>query len=125
MAFSDGSNLCVYDVPAGKLTVRIKIPQKLAPKPDPTASGMEDPTIRAVTEEMATRPAQLEGVWWPTNDKVVLGVGLLGGPTMSFSLCDLLDGTLTDKTDALLPIWEGSDKIRNYQDPDWYRSVLK
>ncbi|MGX9727162.1 MAG: hypothetical protein ACTFAK_07540 [Candidatus Electronema sp. VV] len=125
VAFSDGSNLCVYDVTTRKLTVQVKIPQKPSPKPDPAAPGMEDQTIRAAREEMATWPAQLEGVWWPTNDKIVLGVGLLGGPTMSFYLYDLAEGKLTDKTDTLLAIWKASDKARNYQDADWYRSALK
>jgi hypothetical protein len=125
VAFSDGANLCVYDVTVGKLTVQIKLPQKPAPKLDPKASGMEDPMIRKVTEEMASRPAQLEGVWWPTNDKLVVGMGLLGGPTKSFYVYDLSERTLTDKTEAMLPLWEGSAKAMNYQDPDWYRSMLK
>ena len=125
VAFSDGTNLCVYDVMAGKLTVQIKIPQKPAPRLDPNAPGMEDPLTRKVTEEMASRPAQLEGVWWPTNDKLVLGVGLLGGPTESFYAYDLSEGTLTEKTESLLPLWQGSHKAMNYQDPEWYRSILK
>lgn len=65
VAFSDGSDLCVYDVAAGKLTAQVKIPQKPAPTPDPAAPGMEDPMVRAVTEKMATRPAQLEGCGGP------------------------------------------------------------
>jgi hypothetical protein len=125
VAFSDGVNLCVYDVKLGRLVVQIAIPQKPAPKPDLTVPGLEDPAIRAVMEETAALPAQLEGIWWPTNDRIVFGVGLLGGPTKSFYQYDLLKGTLTDKTDVLLPAWQGSDRAMNYEDPDWYRSVLK
>lgn len=52
-------------------------------------------------------------------------MGLLGGPAKSFWLFDILAGTLTDMTDTLLPVWEGSSEAMNYQDQDWYRSKLK
>ena len=125
VAFSDGANLCVYDVIEGKLTVHIQIPQKPAPKLDSKASGMKDSVTGKITEEKTPRPVQLEGVWWPTNDKLVLGAGLLGGPIKSFYVYDFTDRTLKDKTETLLPLWQGSRKAMNYQDPDWYQSVLK
>jgi hypothetical protein len=86
---------------------------------------MDDPLIRKVTEQMANEPAQLEGVWWQTNDTLVIGMGLLSGPTKSFYTYDIPTKTLTDKTDAVLPGWNGSEKAINYQDAEWYRSLLK
>lgn len=125
VAFSDGANLCIYDVVARKMLVKIGLPQKPAPKPDLTGPDMNDPTIRAVTEAMAARPAQLEGIWWPTNDQLILGMGLLGGPVKSFYTFDIVTKVILDKTDTLLPAWDGNEKAMNYQDSDWYRSVLK
>ena len=125
VAFSDGANLCIYDVMAGKMLVKIELPQKPAPKPDLSGPDMDGPTIRAVIEEMAARPAQLEGIWWPTNDQLVLGMGLLGRPVKSFYTFDIATKTISDKTDTFLPSWDGNEKAMNYQDPDWYRSVLK
>lgn len=125
VAFSDGSNLCIYDVASRKVVVQTRLPQKPAPKTDPGAPGMDDPLIRKVTEQMANEPAQLEGVWWQTNDTLVIGMGLLSGPTKSFYTYDIPTKTLTDKTDAVLPGWNGSEKAINYQDAEWYRSLLK
>ncbi len=125
VAFSDGTNLCIYDVKTGKILAKVKLPQKPAPKPDLTGPDMQDPTIRAVTEEMAARPAQLEGVWWPTNDQLVLGMGLLGGPVKSFYTYDIATKVVLDKTVTLLPAWDGNEKAMNYQNSDWYRSALK
>ena len=120
VAFSDGANLCIYDVAARKMLVKIGLPQKPAPKPDLTGPDMNAPEIRAVTEAMAARPAQLEGIWWPTNDQLILGMGILGGPVKSFYTYDITTKVILDKTDTLLPAWDMS-----YQDTDWYRSVLK
>lgn len=125
VAFSDGINFCIYDVTVGKILGKIKIPQKPAPKPDPTTPGMENPTIRAAIEKMVSKPAQLEGVWWQTNDKLVIGLGLLSGYVKSFYTYDIPTKVLTDKTDVLLPIWNGNEKASNYGDSDWYRTVLK
>lgn len=125
VAFSDGANLCIYDVMARKMLVKTELPQKPAPKPDLSGADMNDPTIRAVTEAMAVRPAQLEGVWWPMNDQLILGMGLLGGPVKSFYTYDIVTKVILDKTDKLLPAWDGNEKAMNYQDSDWYRSALK
>lgn len=125
VAFSDGANLCIYDVKAGKIVAKVGLPQKPSPKPDLTGPDMKDPTIRAVTEEMAARPAQLEGIWWATNDQLVLGMGLLGGPVKSFYAYDISTKVMSDKTDTLLPAWDGNEKAMSYQDPDWFRLALK
>ena len=52
-------------------------------------------------------------------------MGLLGGPVKSFYTFDIATKTILDKTDALLPAWDGNEKAMNYQDSDWYRSALK
>ena len=114
-----------HDIRAPKILGRIELPQKPAPKPDLSGPDMDGPTIRAVIEEMAARPAQLEGIWWPTNDQLVLGMGLLGGPVKSFYTLDIATKTISDKTDTFLPSWDGNEKAMNYKDTDWYRSVLK
>ncbi len=125
VAFSDGANLCIYDAMARKMLMKVRLPQKPTPKPDLTDPDMKDPTIRAVAEEMAARPAQLEGVWWPTNDQLVLGMGLLSGSVKSFYTYNIATKIILDKTDTLLPAWNGNEKAMNYQDSDWYRSALK
>lgn len=125
VAFSDGTSLCLYDVTSRKLLAKIRLPQKPAPKPDLTAPGMNDLTIRAATVEMAAKPAQLEGIWWPTNDQLVLGMGLLGGPVKAFYTYDIGTKMILDKTSTLLPAWDGNEKAMNYQASDWYRSALK
>lgn len=123
VAFSDGTNLCVYDDMAGKLIRRVKIPQKSAPKPDLPPDYPPD-AAKAVAA-LSSEPAQLEGIWWQTNDKLVAGVGLLGFPAKSFYTYVVSTNTMADVTGNLLPVWTGSDRAGNYQDSDWYRSVIK
>ncbi len=125
VAFSDGANLCLYDVVAKKMLANFRLPQKPGPKPDLSGPDMAHPIIRASAVKMAARTAQLSGVWWPTNDKLVIGMGLLGGPVKSFYTYDIPTKTLQDKTDVLLLVWDGNEQAMNYQDSDWYRSSLK
>lgn len=122
VAFSDGDSLCIYDDSANKLVAHIKIPQKPAPKPNLPADYPSD-AAKAV-EELSSKPAQLDGIWWQTNDKLLIGVGLLGFPPKAFYTFDIPSKVLTDKSSVLLPAWLGSEKTRNYQDPDWFRSKL-
>jgi hypothetical protein len=126
VAFSDGGNLCVYDDSTGKLVAQIKIPQKPAPQPDPkitSAHGGEG----EVGKILASRPAQIEGMWWQNNDRVLIGVGLLSSAPAryAFYTYDIPSKVLTDESSVLLPLWLGSNKTRNYQEPDWFRSVIK
>lgn len=128
VAFSDGQNLCICDSNLKKIVAKIKIPQKQPPhRPMPTPTDNEDfdSFFKSVEREMASRPAHLEGIWWPDNNTLLVGVGLLGGPTKSFYIYDIGKNSLSDKTSVLLPVWNGNQKAINYQDPDWYRSALK
>lgn len=123
VAFSDGANLCVYDSKAGKLITTIKIPQK--PPPKPNLPPDYPPEARKAVTELSAEPAQLEGVWWQDNDRLVIGVGLLGFPAKSFYTYNIPSNAMTDVTSVLLPKWEGDDKTRNYQNSEWYRPAIK
>lgn len=132
VAFSDGASLCVYDDTAGKVILQFKIPQKPT---TPVLSPDADDSIKKVEMEMAARPDELDGIWWPTNDKLVVGLELLmRQEKRAFYTFDIPSQKLTDETMVLLPIWQdyyrkahknvGIDYF-GWQDPDWYRSALK
>jgi len=136
VAFSDGANLCVYDDTAGEVVAQVKIPQKAAPKPAPAPNYPPNSReeFRARVERMlASKPAHLEGVWWQTNDTVVIAVGVLGCPDnrKEFYTFDIPSKVLTDRTSILRPVWlqrlktHLEDPYRLYRDPDWFRSAMK
>ena len=136
VAFSDGVNLCVYDDTAGKVVARVTIPQKAAPKPAPTVNyppNSNESHFARVEAMMASRPAHLEGVWWQSNDTVVIGVGLLICPDnrKEFYTFDIPSKLLTNRSSVLLPVWlqrlktHLDDPYRQYRDPDWFRSAIK
>lgn len=138
VAFSDGVNLCVYDDTAGEVVAKIRIPQRPSPIPPPTISyppgvNRARPS-RAGIGDRSLKPAQLESVWWQTNDTVVIGVGLLGSPDnkKAFYTYDIPSKTLTNRSNILLPAWlrrlkEGEDHDPSwlYGDPDWFRPAMK
>lgn len=117
VAFSDGVNLCIYDDTIGKLLAKVTIPQKQVPKSGSVAS--------LASGEMRENAAQIEGVWWQTNDRLVIGIGLLGSPDKSFYTYDIPSKAMIDVTSVLLPVWMGSNDARNYKDADWYRAAIK
>ena len=132
VAFSDGVNLCVYDDTAGKVIAQFKIPQK------PTKveySPDADAFTRKVDEEMAAEPDQLNGIWWQSNSRLVVGLELLGRQEKrAFYTFDIPSQKLTDVTKALLPVWQDyfrkSPKYAGvdwfgWQDPDWYRAGIQ
>ena len=86
VAFSDGKALCVYDDDARKV--------------------------------VATAPVDgsIEGTWWETNDRLIVGIALLSGEKR-FSVFDLKAGTLEDRTAKYLPLWDGT-----WRKADWFRS---
>jgi hypothetical protein len=115
VAFSDGSNLCIYDDAARKVIVKVGIPQK--PPLKSSLVAHYSPATPDSVKEATLEPAQLEGVWWQTNDKLVVGVGLLG---FSFYTYDIPSNSLIDVTSILLPKWDGG-----YMDADWYKAAIK
>jgi hypothetical protein len=121
VAFSDGANLCIYDDSAISLVAKVKIPQKPAPKPNLPANY--PPDAAKVVAELMSRPAQLEGIWWPSNDKVLIGVALLGFGEKAFYTFEIRSKVWTDVTRILLPIWKGPEA--HWQNIDWYRSAIK
>lgn len=132
VAFSDGVNLCVYDDTAGKVITQVKIPQKPT---TPVFSPDADEFTKKVDLEMAARPDELDGIWWPTNDKLVVGLELLmRQEKRAFYTFDIPSQKLTDETKMLLPLWQdcyrkshknvGIDYF-GWQNPDWYKSAIK
>jgi hypothetical protein len=134
VAFSDGVNLCVYDDVAGKVIARFKIPQKPT-KPVFSRDAEMVESIKRVEEQMAARPDELDGIWWQTNDKLVVGLELLGRQEKrAFFTFDVPSQKLTDQTQVLLPVWRDYDQKSHKQgdiyyfgwrDSDWFRSVIK
>ena len=86
VAFSDGHALCVYDDAVGKLIAKVPL------------SG------------------SIEGTWWVTDERLLIGLGLLSSPDLHFAALDLPNGRVEDQTGAVLPLWQ-----RNWNDADWYR----
>ena len=131
VAFSDGADLCVYDVAANAVIARHTIPQKpKTPVIDPGA----DELTQQVARKMAAMPDQLDGIWWPSNDKLLVAVALLSGPqNRAFYTLGIPAQEWTDQTASLLPVWEnfyrsspeyaGLDWF-GWKDTNWYRSAL-
>lgn len=86
VAFSDGAAVCVYDDTAGKVMTRAAI------------------------------AGSVEGTWWETKDRIILGRGLLSSTERRFTSLDLADGEVRDRTAALLPLWDG-----RWANVDWFR----
>ncbi len=86
VAFSDGSGLCVYDDGTAKV--------------------------------LATVPmtGEIEGTWWESKDKIIIGIDLLSG-RRDFLRCDLTDGSVQNRTATLLPQWDGM-----WRQVDWFRA---
>jgi len=137
VAFSDGVNLCVYDDTAGKLVAKIEIPQKPSPIPPPAITyppGMDKSRVPRTEKGRPLKPAHLEGVWWQTNNTILIGVGLLGCPDdkKAFFTFDIASKALTNRSNVLLPVWlrrlkapPNHDPYWLYRDPDWFRSAMK
>lgn len=102
VAFSDGENLCVFDNATGKLIAKTKIPQG-KPKDE---------------------SAQLEGVWWQTNDRLVIRVVLFESDRETFYTYDIPSAAMVDVTDTLSPVWNEPSACA-HDDPDWYRAAVK
>ena len=123
VAFGDGIHLSIYDVTVGKIIVQIVIPQKppvVPVKPEEVSAEM----LESI-KEIAEQRQELEGLWWRSNDELVVGVGLMGSYSKSFYTYEIPSNRLTDVTNILLPIWEGSDNAKNYQDPEWFQTAFK
>ena len=81
VAFSDGSAICIYDDDNGKMMVTAPI------------------------------TGSIEGTWWETDNRVIVGTGLLSGE-MKFAEIDLISNSVSDRTSQLLPVWNRMwDKI--------------
>ncbi len=121
VAFSDGSHLCIYDVAVGEIIAKVEIPQK----PAVTPGNPQDysPEILESIKSISVLPQQLEGLWWKSDDELIVGVGLLGSYSKSFYTYDIPTKELTNMTSLLLPIWDGSDDAKNYRNVDWYRTT--
>jgi len=87
VAFSDGAAVCVYDDTAGKLVAKAAI------------------------------TASVEGPWWKSSDKIVLGLGLLSSSDRRFASFDVADSSVRDITATLLPLWGGQ-----WLSADWFRA---
>ena len=86
VAFSDGNAICVYDDASGKV--------------------------------VATAPVNgpIEGTWWDSSDRLIVGVGLLSGEK-HFSMFDIKTGKLEDQSATYLPLWDSQ-----WTHEDWFRS---
>jgi hypothetical protein len=75
VAFSDGNAISVYDDSLGRV--------------------------------VATAPVNgsIEGTWWDTNDKLIIGIALLSGEK-HFSILDVKTGKVEDGSSTYLPIWD-------------------
>lgn len=126
VAFSDGSHLCIYDIAAKEITYKVEIPQK-TPATPATPAKPEDypPEILESIKSISVLPQQLEGLWWKSDDELIVGVGLLGSYSKSFYTYHIPTKQLTDVTSLLLPIWDGSDEAKNYRDSNWYRTTIR
>jgi hypothetical protein len=91
VAFSDGAAVCVYDDVDGKVIAKAPI------------------------------TGQLEGTWWETKDKLILGLGLMSSLDLHFVRFDLADGKIQDCTADLLPLWKLPQNW-NYEIVDWFRN---
>jgi len=87
VVFSDGAAVCVYDDSAGKVVAKAAI------------------------------TGSLEGTWWDTKSRIILGLGLLSSSDRRFASFDLADSKLQDRTGALLPLWDGQ-----WASVDWFRA---
>ena len=134
VAFSDGVNLCIYDDTVGKVIAQAKIPQKPT-KPVFSPEAEQCDFIKKAEMEMAVRPDELDGIWWQTNSRLLVGLELLGRPAKrAFFTFDIPSQQLTEVTKTLLPLWQdyyrkshkdvGMDYF-GWQDPDWYKSGIE
>jgi hypothetical protein len=130
VAFSDGVNLCVYDDTVGKVIAQFKIPQKPT-TPVFSSDAEQYAPLKKAEMEMAARPDELDGIWWQTNSKLLVGLELLGREEKrAFFTFDIPSQQLIDVTKTLLPLWKdyyrkshknvGIDYY-GWQDPDWYK----
>lgn len=87
VVFSNGAAVCVYDDTAGKVVAKAEI------------------------------TASVEGTWWQTSDKIILGLGLLSSSDRRFASFEVVDNKVRDITATLLPLWEGQ-----WVSADWFRA---
>ncbi|MCC6683340.1 MAG: hypothetical protein IT445_20785 [Phycisphaeraceae bacterium] len=85
VAFSDGNAVCVYDDSVGRLIAQAPV------------------------------NGSIEGTWWDTDDKLIVGIGLLSGD-MQFATFDVLSEQVQEHTSLYLPLWTGM-----WDNVDWYR----
>jgi hypothetical protein len=90
VAFSDGVSINVYDDSEQKVIARAPV----------------------------TGP--IEGTWWQDDHTVILGLGLLSEEETRFAIFDVEDSTVTDATERLLPLWDGS-----WSKADWFKMPKK
>jgi hypothetical protein len=89
VAFSDGNAICVYDDAAGKVIASAPV------------------------------TGSIEGTWWDTNDRLIIGIGLLSGEK-HFSTFDIRTGKVEDQSSVYLPIWDGV-----WNNDAWFRAGKK
>lgn len=123
VAFSDGTRLCIYDIVAKKVIAQVVIPQK--PPVTPGKPGDYAPDMLESIKEISAQRQELEGLWWKTDNELIVGVGLLGSYSKSFHTYDIPSNQLTDVTNVLLPVWDGNDEAKNYRNSDWYRTAIR
>lgn len=120
VAFSDGSNFCVFDLISKRMAAKFAVPQEIDRGPDPATLAGDNEDIRKFVKETAAKPGEIEGLWWLDNDRVLMGVDLLGNYIYSFHSYDCATKDLSDRTKLLRPVWD-----RSYKNPNWFRSTVK
>ncbi|MEI7911604.1 MAG: hypothetical protein WCK77_18375 [Verrucomicrobiota bacterium] len=117
VAFSDGTDFCVFDLTTKRIVAKFVVPQKKDRTPDPAALA-GDKDSRKFVMETAAQPGELEGLWWQDNDRVLMGVGLMGNYIHSFHSYDCTTKEVSDRTARLQPVWD-----RSYKNPNWFRAA--
>jgi len=87
VAYSDGHALCVYDDAVGKVIATVPM------------------------------PGAIEGTWWETNDRLIVGLCMLSGGERHFVSVDLPSGHVEDQTRQLRPRWK-----LLWDNADWFRA---
>lgn len=90
VAFSDGEALCIYDDSLGKIVARVPMSE------------------------------EIEGTWWDTDNRVIVGLDLFGGKSRRFGVLDIAAQKFEDQTPALLPLWDGM-----WENPAWHKAGKK
>ncbi len=61
----------------------------------------------------------IEGTWWDTNDRLIVGIGLLSGEK-HFSTFDISTEAVKEQSSVYLPLWTGA-----WNNAVWFRTGKK